>query len=90
MIAQLREKFPELKLYNDKMLCWFLCARRHIMDDVVKLLEKFLAKRKEYNWTRTIPPFSDATMQEFFKESTLAFRPQFQVSFISDSKRQVF
>eukprot|EP01122_Echinamoeba_exundans_P002782 TRINITY_DN1276_c0_g1_i1.p1 TRINITY_DN1276_c0_g1~~TRINITY_DN1276_c0_g1_i1.p1 ORF type:complete len:131 (-),score=27.29 TRINITY_DN1276_c0_g1_i1:311-676(-) len=77
MIAQLREKFADLKYYSDKMLCWFLCARRHIMDDVVKLVDKFLAKRREYNWLETIPDFSSQTMQEFFKESTSQSRIYF-------------
>jgi len=34
MVATLRQRIPELKFYSDKWIVFFLCARRHVLDDV--------------------------------------------------------
>mmetsp|Transcript_15939 Transcript_15939/g.22178 ORF Transcript_15939/g.22178 Transcript_15939/m.22178 type:complete len:369 (-) Transcript_15939:96-1202(-) len=47
MIKVIRDKYPETATYSDKALCMFLCARRHVMEDVFVLVERHLKKRKE-------------------------------------------
>jgi hypothetical protein len=49
MIAELRRRVPELDHYfSDKFVVFFLCARRHNMDDTEELLKRYFSKRKEF------------------------------------------
>lgn len=47
MIKTIRERYPETQTFSDKALVMFLCARRHVMEDVFVLVERHLKKRKE-------------------------------------------
>mmetsp|Transcript_28968 Transcript_28968/g.40770 ORF Transcript_28968/g.40770 Transcript_28968/m.40770 type:complete len:293 (-) Transcript_28968:59-937(-) len=46
-ISEFRKKIPECKELSDKALVTFLCARRHKMDEVEELLQKYFSKKKE-------------------------------------------
>jgi len=52
MCKELRRLRPELKKETDKFLVTFLCARRHKMDEVLVLLDKYLTKRKELGYDK--------------------------------------
>jgi hypothetical protein len=56
MITELRNHFgKELDCLNDKFLAWFLCARRHNLEQVIELLHSFLSKRKESEYEDIAP-----------------------------------
>jgi len=59
MVAVLRKRIPELKTFSDKMLVWFLCARRHDIEQTVGVLQKYLAKRHEFGFDVSPPQMND-------------------------------
>jgi len=59
LIKELRKRRPELERETDKFLCVFLFARRHILDDTVELLDKYMKKRKELGFDVNPPSLRD-------------------------------
>lgn len=60
LIKKLRDKIPELAKETDKFACVFLFARRHNLEETIELLNKFFAKKAEYQYmfpNQHIPSF---------------------------------
>lgn len=69
MVSELRNRIAELAYYSDKAIVFFLCARRHDLDETQALLERYLAKRKEFGWAHSTPKiFDDPVLEEMFKD----------------------
>jgi hypothetical protein len=49
MVEELRSKIPDLIYFSDKWIVFFLCARRHDLEETAGLIERHLALRREYN-----------------------------------------
>jgi hypothetical protein len=67
MIKELRAQRPELEKESDKFLCVFLCARRHIIPDTLKLLDKYTKKRKELGFDVNPPSLKDEALKKHFE-----------------------
>jgi hypothetical protein len=52
---------------SDKFLVVFLCARRHNIPDTVKLLDKFIKKRKELGFDVNPPTIKDDALKRHFE-----------------------
>lgn len=69
-IKQLREEFPDLQFYSDKWIVYFLCARRHDLDEVRELLGKFLKMRTDYGWRTSMPDIYTDTFKAMRNDRT--------------------
>lgn len=76
MIAELRRRIPELnEYYSDKLIVFFLCARRHDMDDTEKLFRRYLQKRQELGLQHHEVPhvFGDPGILNMLQSSAFAY-----------------
>lgn len=64
LISELRKRRPELEKETDKFLCVFLFARRHVLDDTIELLDKYMKKRKELGFDVNPPSIKDETLRK--------------------------
>lgn len=71
MIKELREQRPELEKETDKFLVVFLCARRHNVPDTIKLLDKFIKKRKELGFDVNPPSIKDEALRKHFESGVM-------------------
>lgn len=67
MIKELRTERPELEKESDKFLVCFLCARRHNVPDTIKLLDKYVKKRKELGFDVNPPTMKDEALKKHFE-----------------------
>lgn len=56
---------------SDKFICVFLCARRHSLPDTIKLVDKFLKKRKEFGFDVNPPSLKDESLKKHFETGML-------------------
>lgn len=63
MCKELRTQRPELEKESDKFLVVFLCARRHSIEDTLKLLDKYMKKRKELGFDVNPPTLKDEALR---------------------------
>jgi hypothetical protein len=74
LVSQLRERVPELAYYSDKFVVFFLCARRHHLGETQSLIERYLAKRKEFGWAHTTPKiFDHPVLSAMFQDRACIF-----------------
>jgi hypothetical protein len=66
MIKQLRERIPELADWSDKYIVCFLCARRHDMEETIKLVERHVTKAKELGFDKNPPGLKE--LQEWLEQ----------------------
>jgi len=78
LIAELRQKRPELEKETDKFLCVFLFARRHNLDDTVELLDKYMKKRKELGFDVNPPSVKDELLKKHI-EAGIIIKQKFSV-----------
>lgn len=78
LIAELRKRRPELEKETDKFLCVFLFARRHILDDTVELLDKYVKKRKELGFDVNPPCLKDEYLKKHI-EAGIILKQKFSV-----------
>lgn len=78
LIAELRRKRPELEKESDKFLCVFLFARRHVLDDTVELLDKYMKKRKELGFDVNPPTLKDEALKKHI-EAGIILKQKFAV-----------
>lgn len=71
MIKELREQRPELEKESDKFLCVFLCARRHNIQDTLKLLDKYTKKRKELGFDVNPPTLKDDALKKHLEAGSM-------------------
>jgi len=64
MIAELRKRMPVLQFYSDKFLVYFLCARRHDIDEVETLLQRYIEVMKEFKFHKKFPSIKRDELQE--------------------------
>lgn len=74
MIKELRALRPELEKETDKFLCVFLCARRHSIADTIKLLDKYVKKRKELGFDVNPPSIKDEPLKKHFETGIMMQR----------------
>jgi hypothetical protein len=67
MIKEIRTQRPELEKESDKFIVVFLCARRHNVPDTIKLLDKFVKKRKELGFDVNPPTLKDEALKKHFE-----------------------
>jgi len=68
LIKILRAKRPALQRESDKFLVVFLCARRHVLDDTIELLDKFTSKRKQLGFDDHPPSLDDERLRKHLLE----------------------
>jgi len=78
LISELRKRRPELEKETDKFLCVFLFARRHILDDTVELLDKYMKKRRELGFDVNPPSIKDETLRKHI-EAGIILKQKFAV-----------
>jgi len=78
LITELRKRRPELEKETDKFLCVFLFARRHILDDTVELLDKYMKKRKELGFDVNPPSLKDECLKKHI-EAGIIIKQKFAV-----------
>lgn len=71
MIKDMRAQRPELEKESDKFLTVFLCARRHNVPDTIKLLDKYMKKRKELGFDVNPPNLKDEALKKHFETGVI-------------------
>jgi len=63
MIEILRKKYgDQISSFSDKYLVWFLCSRRHNLDEIYPLIEKHLELKKKYSIDENFPSVKQKEM----------------------------
>jgi len=78
LIKELRKRRPELEKESDKFLCVFLFARRHVLDDTIELLDKYMKKKKELGFDANFPSLKEEYLQKHI-EAGIILKPKFCV-----------
>ena len=73
MVKILRERIPALEEWSDKFIVCFLCARRHDIEETVKLFEKHLSKAKDLGFDKALPKLKD--LVDWMREGCLLRYP---------------
>jgi len=71
LIAELRKQRPELEKETDKFLCVFLFARRHILEDTIELLDKYMKKRRELGFDVNPPNIKDEALKKHIEQGMI-------------------
>jgi len=71
MIKEMRAQRPELERESDKFLVTFLCARRHDVGETIKLLDKYMKKRKELGLDEGIPSLQDDALRKHLESAVI-------------------